>query len=210
VAHPVDRVQARDRGVLLAVVAPTDGLLLRLLALTWGLDRAGDRVTLAQSGALGGVERDIDVIGTGKVAGGPDEGVVVEDVHDARDGHEHVVLGDRDFLAALLARVRLATLHALVAIAVAVAAATTRATAVLVVIPAVALLAVLALLLALLRLTIVLTVAALLALAGLLVPAGSTRSLVAFLTLAAVTISVFVAATVTVVRAAPGAVAATR
>ena len=71
-------------------------------------------------------------------------------------------------------------------------------------------LAVLALLLALLRLTIVLTVAALLALAGLLVPAGSTRSLVAFLTLAAVTISVFVAATVTVVRAAPGAVAATR
>ena len=38
--------------------------------------------------------------------------------------------GDRDFLAALLAWVRLATLHALVAIAVAVAAATTRATAV--------------------------------------------------------------------------------
>jgi hypothetical protein len=163
--------------------------------------QAHERVELLARARLTGAERHVDVVGTGQVAGGPDEGVVVEDVEDARDGHEHVVLGDRDFLAALLARVRLATLHALVAIAVAVAAATTRATAVLVVIPAVALLAVLALLLALLRLTIVLTVAALLALAGLLVPAGSTRSLVAFLTLAAVTISVFVAATVTVVRA---------
>ena len=65
-----------------------------LLALARLPDGAGDGVALAQAVLLDLGERDVDVVRAGQVAGGADEGVVVEDVEDAGDGHEDVVLAD--------------------------------------------------------------------------------------------------------------------
>ncbi len=45
--------------------------------------------------------RDIDVVGSGEIARGPHERVVVEYVDDARHLHEHVVVGDLRLIAAL-------------------------------------------------------------------------------------------------------------
>src|SRR5690606_247632 len=84
--HPVDRVQAHERVVLLAPAA----LLLLLAA---GLDRAGDGVTLAQAVLADHAHGDVDVVRAGQVAGGPDEAVVVEQVEHTGDGDEHVLLG---------------------------------------------------------------------------------------------------------------------
>ncbi len=92
--HAVDRVELGQRRVLLAVAAPADALLLLLLALAGRLDRAGDRVALAQVVALDHLQRHVDVAAARQVAGGAHERVVVEDVEDAGHGHEDVVLGD--------------------------------------------------------------------------------------------------------------------
>src|SRR5699024_952662 len=92
--HAVDGLELGQRVVLAAVALGADGLLLRLLAVARRLDLTGDRVTLAQAVALDHAHRDVHVVRAGQVAGGADEGVVVEDVEDARDGDEHVVLVD--------------------------------------------------------------------------------------------------------------------
>src|SRR5690606_15732027 len=81
--HPVDGVEA-DQGVEL--LAP--------LALARLAHRAGDDVALAQAVAADLGERDVHVVAARKVAAGPDEGVVVEDVEDAGDRDEDVVLAD--------------------------------------------------------------------------------------------------------------------
>ena len=69
--------------------------LLPALALPRLPDRAGDGVALAQAVLAHLDERDVHVVGAGQVAGGADERVVVEDVEDAGDRHEDVVLADR-------------------------------------------------------------------------------------------------------------------
>ena len=85
--RPVDRVEPHERVELLAA-----DVARGLLALAQCLDRAGDAVTLAQAVLLDHAERDVDVVGPGQVAGRAHEGVVVEHVEDAGDGHEDVVL----------------------------------------------------------------------------------------------------------------------
>ncbi len=82
----VDRVDAHDRVVLLAALA--------VVALARLADRADDGVTLAQVVLLDLAERDVDVVVAREVAAGAHEGVVVENVEDARDRDEHVILGD--------------------------------------------------------------------------------------------------------------------
>ena len=126
-AHAVDRVETRERRVLLTVVARADGLLLRLLTVTRCFGCADDSVTLAQVVALDHPERDVDVVVAREVARGPHERVVVEDVEDAGHRDEHVVLGDLRLVLVLgLATSRHA---ALVTVPVAVAVAATTATA---------------------------------------------------------------------------------
>src|SRR5215831_12477984 len=68
--------------------------LLPALALPRLPDRALDDVALAQAVPAHLGQRDVDVIGSRQVAGRADETVVVQHVQDARDGDEHVVLGD--------------------------------------------------------------------------------------------------------------------
>ncbi|CCB76873.1 membrane protein of unknown function [Streptantibioticus cattleyicolor NRRL 8057 = DSM 46488] len=51
-------------------------------------------VALAQAVLADLGKGDVHVVGSGQVAGGPDERVVVQDVQDAGDGDEHVVLGE--------------------------------------------------------------------------------------------------------------------
>lgn len=109
--HAVDRVEADQRVELLAPLA--------VLGLA---DRAGDVVTLAQTALTDLGERDIDVVRAGQVAGGPDERIVVEDVQDARDRDQDVVLGHLRLVAEVLTA-------AATAPAVAVAAATAPAAA---------------------------------------------------------------------------------
>ena len=55
---------------------------------------AGDDVALAQAVLADLGERDVDVVRARQVAGGADEGVVVEDVEDAGHREQDVVLGD--------------------------------------------------------------------------------------------------------------------
>src|SRR4051794_32162740 len=82
----VDRVEADESVELL--------LPLLRLALALGADRADHGVALAQAVALDLAERDVDVVRAGQVPGGPHERVVVEDVEDAGDRDEDIVLGD--------------------------------------------------------------------------------------------------------------------
>lgn len=98
-------------------------------------------VTLAQAVLADLGEGDVHVVRARQVAGGPDERVVVEDVQDARDGDQDVVLGDLRLVAELLAATTAPT-------AVAVTAPATATAARLVVVAVVLLLAALALLLA--------------------------------------------------------------
>src|SRR5690606_20133411 len=83
--QPVDRVDLDQRVVLLA------SLLLALVRL---LDRADDRVALAQVVLLHLAERDVHVTGPREVAGGAHERIVVKDVEDAGDRDQHIVLAD--------------------------------------------------------------------------------------------------------------------
>jgi len=69
-------------------------------------------------------EGDIDVVGPGQVPGGPDKGIVVEDVEDSGNGDEHVIVCDLDLLVGDPALTR-ALGAALLAVAVAVAASPT-------------------------------------------------------------------------------------
>src|SRR5208282_2886842 len=83
------RVQAVD------LVQPDQRVeLLPALAFPRLPDRALDHVPLAQAVPAHLGQRDIDVVGSRQVAGRADEPVVVQHVQDARDGDEHVVLGD--------------------------------------------------------------------------------------------------------------------
>src|SRR5690606_20951761 len=82
--HAVDGVQADQRVVL---VPPT-------LALAVGAHRTGDGVPPAQTVLADLRHGDVHVVGPGEVAAGPDERVVVEDVEDAGDRHQHIVLRD--------------------------------------------------------------------------------------------------------------------
>src|SRR5690606_10289535 len=107
--HAVDGVEADQRVELLAPLA--------FLGLA---DRAGDVVALAQAVLADLGEGDVHVVGARQVAGGADEGVVVEDVQDARDGDQDVVLVDLRLLHVVAAPA---------ATAVAVAAATAPAAA---------------------------------------------------------------------------------
>ena len=113
----VDRVDLHDRVVLLA-----SALLVAVARLADGAD---DGVALAQVVLLDLAERDVDVARAGQVAGRAHEGVVVEHVEDARDGDQHVVVGDLGL--DLVDRAAPTT----VAVAVAVAPATSLALALL-------------------------------------------------------------------------------
>src|SRR5262249_61719360 len=76
-------------------VQPAQGFDLRPpLALAWLAHRAGDRVAAAQPVLAHLGQRHIHVVRPGQVAGSPDERVVVQDVQDAGDRDEDVVLGD--------------------------------------------------------------------------------------------------------------------
>ncbi len=81
--HAVDGVQPHHGVELLAALA--------VLGLA---HRTGDGVTLAQAVLADLGERDVDVVLARQVAGGADERVVVEDVQDARDRDQDVVLAD--------------------------------------------------------------------------------------------------------------------
>src|SRR6478735_690453 len=83
--HAVDRVEADQRVELLAALA--------VLGLAHG---TRDVVALAQTVLADLGERDVHVVRARQVAGGPDERVVVEDVEDARDGDQDVVVGHLD------------------------------------------------------------------------------------------------------------------
>ena len=140
-AQPLLRVERRQLAELRPGCGPSPGstpltvsrrtsalnfsLALALARLAHG---AGDRVALAQAGLADLRQRDVDVVRAGQVARRPDERVVVEDVEDAGDRDEDVVLADlglrprrrrRDAVAAAAAA----------AVAVAVAAATAAAAA---------------------------------------------------------------------------------
>jgi hypothetical protein len=119
----VDRVEAHERVELL--------LALAVARLAYG---AGDGVTLAHAVLADLGEGDVDVVGPREIARGPDEGVVVEDVEDARDRHQDVVLGD---LGLRLAERDAVAATAPVAVAVAAPPATTAAAVVLVLVVAV-------------------------------------------------------------------------
>ena len=109
--HAVDRVEADQRVELLAALA--------VLGLA---DRTGDVVTLAQTVLADLGERDVHVVRAGQVAGGPDERVVVEDVQDARDGDQDVVLGDLRLVGREVVAATTATAVAVAAPAAAAAA----------------------------------------------------------------------------------------
>src|SRR3954469_6085382 len=131
----VDRVQPDQRVELL--------LALALLLLP---DRAGDGVALAQAALAYLGERHVHVVGARQVAGGPDEGVVLEDVEDAGNGHQDVVLADLGQRLVLVRREAVpATATVPVAVPVAAAPAAAAAAAVEVVVVAGALVALAAL-----------------------------------------------------------------
>ncbi len=82
-------------------------------------------------------ERDVDVVRPGQVAAGAHERVLVEDVEDARDGQQDVVLGDLDLVEARDVDVPAARAAALaVAVTVAVATPTTSSATLVVVVAA--------------------------------------------------------------------------
>jgi hypothetical protein len=106
--HRVDRVNLDERVVLLAALA---------LAFARLLDGADDGVTLAQSILLDLVQRDVDVVLAGQVARRAHEGVVVENVEDARNRDEHVIL--KDFWLGLVVRRATAAAVTLAVVAIA-------------------------------------------------------------------------------------------
>src|SRR6266851_1144010 len=105
-AEPVLRVERHQLGE----VGPPTGLLgvqavdlveadqrvelLPALAVPWLAHRALDHVPLAQAVPADLGERHVHVVGSGQVPGGADEPVVVQDIQDAGDRDEHVILGD--------------------------------------------------------------------------------------------------------------------
>src|SRR5690606_37557334 len=90
--HPVDRVETHQRVELLAPL-PLAGLA----------HRTGDDVALAQPVLADLRQRHVHVARARQVAGGAHERVVVEDVEDARDRDEDVVLADHRLLVAVAA-----------------------------------------------------------------------------------------------------------
>ena len=100
--------------------------LLLALALAGLADGAGDGVALAQPALAHLGERDVDVVRAGQVARGPDERVVVEDVEDAGDRDQDVVLAD---LGQGVALARREAVPAAAAVAVAVPVAPAAAAA---------------------------------------------------------------------------------
>src|SRR5690606_11589463 len=90
-AHAVDGVQADQRVVLLATLLAAASAVA-LSPASAGLDGADDGVAAAQPVLAHLRHRDVDVVRSGQVAGGADERVVVEDVEDAGDGHELLVV----------------------------------------------------------------------------------------------------------------------
>ena len=130
-AQPLLRVQRRQLGELgplagLLDVLPVDGVepdervvLVLALALARLADGAGDGVTAAQAVLADLRQRHVDVVRAGQVTGRPDEAVVVEDVEDAADRDQDVVVADH--------RLRLVAEALAACAAVAVAAATALA-----------------------------------------------------------------------------------
>jgi hypothetical protein len=167
--HPVDGVEAHQRVELLALVAAHLDGLTALLAVARGLDRAGDGVALAQPVPLDHAERHVDVVGTGQVAAGAHEGVVVENVEDAGAGRQDIVLGNLGLLLELRAVGAAAGGAPLVAVAPTVAVAAAAVAAVLVVIAVLALLPVPFLAVTVLLVTVLLTIASLLTITALAV-----------------------------------------
>ena len=80
----VDAVQAHQRVELLPLVG--------LLAVAGHPNRTGHRVAAAQAVLAHHVHRHVDVVRTGEVTGGAHERVIVEDVKDAGDRLNDVVL----------------------------------------------------------------------------------------------------------------------
>src|SRR5690606_307648 len=113
-AQPLLRVQRDQLGELGPVARPLGRHavhavqpdqrveLLPTLAFARLAHRSGDGVTLAQAVLADLGQRNVDVVGTGQVAGGPHERVVVEDVQDARDRQEDGVLADHRLLVSTL------------------------------------------------------------------------------------------------------------
>src|SRR3954470_22879076 len=168
----VERHQLVEVGAALGLlrVDAVDGVktdkrveLLAALALARLANCAGDGVALAQAVATDLGQRDIDVVGARQVAGRTHEGVVVEDVDDAADGDEDVVLGD-DRLGVATEAVAVAIAVALPEAAAAGATGAELVVAALLLVAALSLLGVLALLgvLTVALLTVALLTAALL------------------------------------------------
>ena len=105
------------------------------LALALRAHRAGDGVAAAQPVLAHLGERDVDVVRAGQVPGGADEGVRIEDVEDAGDRHQHVVVANLGLGRAV--RGEAVAAGAAVAVAVAAAAATAAVALVVVVTPVV-------------------------------------------------------------------------
>ena len=129
----VEGGQFRELGTLLGLlrIVSVDGVdphqrVVLLLALTFpgGADGADDHVAPPQPETAHHGQRQVGIVGAGKVPGGAHEGVVVEDIDYPGNSGEHVVLGDRGFV--------LETIHttgAAVTAVLAVAVAATPSTA---------------------------------------------------------------------------------
>src|SRR5690606_5120995 len=97
----VDGVQPHQRIELLPLVA--------LLPVARGAHGAGDGVAATQAVLADQVHRHVDVVGSGQVARGADEGVVVQHVENASDRLQDVVLADLELTALAAAALAVAT-----------------------------------------------------------------------------------------------------
>ena len=108
-AHAVDRVDRLQRHELLALVAA--------LPLARRADRAMHGIALAQSVLLDLAHRHIHVVRPRQIAGGADERVGVQHVHDARDRHQ--ILLRTLLLLAILGVLAVTSAHAALAAVIA-------------------------------------------------------------------------------------------
>src|SRR5690606_15221983 len=84
--------QRAELAAVALVAGRGDGVRV-VLTVLGSLDGPGDRVTLAQAERADHAQRDVDVGRPGQVARRADEGVAVQQVEDAADGDEHVLVG---------------------------------------------------------------------------------------------------------------------
>jgi hypothetical protein len=181
-------VNAHDCVELLATLA---------LAVTWLADCSNYCVTLAQAVLLDLVERYVDVVWSRQVAGGTNEGVVVENVEDTAYWNEYIVR--RDLWLGLICAALATATTVTVAVTVALAVALTPAAALVVEVTVVV--AVLAVAVA------VATLGTLLAVSAIVVAVVAVAIVLTLAALAALTVVVTVAVAVTVAVVAPLTVA---